>query len=81
MTEPLSISHWVFSQSRGEEPRCVKMIREYSRDEFWVYAECECGFEVGIARPRGRDIGVRADQYVPPADSRIESSATADMPF
>lgn len=53
----LPVSHWAWSQTRGEEPRCTGTIRELddTRTENFVLAACDtCIFEVGIALPHGR---------------------------
>lgn len=75
MTEFIPMSHWAWSQMKGEEPRCVGALREIpdGSDQNCIAVSCDtCVFEVGIARPRARPLGVRGDQYVPPADGRIE---------
>jgi hypothetical protein len=73
------LSHWAYSQQKGEEARCTKTIREFDRDQFWIYAECECGFIVGIALPRGRDLAANPDRGIPSADSRIESAVAGEF--
>jgi len=84
MAEFVPLSHWVWSQMRGEEPRCTGILTEDpdGSDQNLIAVRCDrCVFEAGIARPRARPLGARADQFVPPADSRIESSATEEAPF
>lgn len=80
MPEFVPMSHWAWSQMKSEEPWCTGTLSEMpdASDENFLAVSCDgCVFEVGIARPRARPLGIRADQYVPPADGRIES----DRPF
>lgn len=80
MTEFVPVSHWAWSQMKGEDPLCTGTLREIldGSDANCIAVECDsCVFQVGIARPRGRVLS--GSQPATGPDSRIESSASHEF--